>query len=144
MGLASFKYFDPTTAPGFNLLTPEQKQQAVFENFKTQNEANLLGSVFNTNRTPTDEELNRLGEFQQKQLRYAQELGKESLKETMKAKMFYDLPKTVADAFAGPQAVMIAGMSRAPGMFNDALMAVPKYNIQPGVAANYNFPQYFK
>lgn len=143
MPLTSFKYFDPTSAPGWNMLSKEQQQQGIFDAIRAGNEANILGAAFNTNRTPSKEELRDLGDFQKEQLRYAQELGKESLAETMKAKMFYDLPKNVASAFAGPQAVMIAGMSRAPGMYNEAMASVPRYNIQPGVAANYNFPQYF-
>jgi len=143
MLLTSFKYFDPTSAPGWNMLSKEQQQKGIFDAITASNEANILGAAFNTNRIPSKEELAVLSDFQKGQLDYAQKIGEESLNKTLRAKMFYDLPKNVASAFAGPQAVMIAGMSRAPGMYNEAMASVPRFNIQPGVAANYNFPQYF-
>lgn len=143
MALTSFKYnFDPASTPGWDILNPEQKQQVVMDRLRTAGDVDLLRNAFD-NRTPSREELQTLGEHQKEMLRFAQQLGKESLAETMKAKMFYDLPKNVAQAFAGPQAVMIAGMSQVPGAYREALGSVPRYDIRPGVAASYSTPQYF-
>lgn len=75
--------------------------------------------------------------------RRAQELGKESLKETLKAKMFYDLPGNVAKAFSGPASVLYAGMSQVPSVYNNAAAAFRPYSIggttvvSPGSVPNY-------
>lgn len=82
--------------------------------------------------------------LREREARRAQELGKESLRETMKAKMFYDLPGNVAKAFSGPASVYYAGMSQVPGVYNQAVSAFRPLSINStSVVSPGSVPSYF-
>lgn len=87
--------------------------------------------------------LPELEAFREREARRAQELGKESLRETIKAKMFYDLPGNVARAFSGPASVYYAGMSQVPNVYNAAaqsfrpLQLTSTSVVTPGSVPNY-------
>jgi hypothetical protein len=98
--------------------------------------------------------LPELGAFREQEARRAQELGKESLGETLKAKLEYDrqtrkaqmiadLPGNVAKAFSGPASIYYAGMSQIPQVYNQAVsqfrpIAITGTNVvSPGSVPNY-------
>lgn len=81
--------------------------------------------------------------LREREARRAQEIGKESLRETMKAKMFYDLPGNVAKAFSGPASIYYAGMSQVPSVYNQAVQAFRPLSltstsvVTPGAVPSY-------
>jgi hypothetical protein len=79
-----------TKDPEFKKASPDVQQMLLF--------GGVLGSQ--PSQIPTQEELDRMGGFQQSQARLAQQLGKESLWQTGAAyALFKGIPQTIASAF---------------------------------------------
>ncbi len=145
---------------GFNLgmFNPAQQEQPnILEQVKAQftpeqwskmdpnalaNTALTFGAIGALNKPQYT--LPELEAFREREARRAQELGKESLRETMKAKMFYDLPGNVAKAFSGPASVYYAGMSQVPSIYNAAAQAFRPLSLtSTSVVSPGSVPSYF-
>lgn len=105
-------------SPGFKEL-PESVQNTA-----------LTAGVIGTLNKPQFS-LPELEAFREREARRAQELGKESLRETLKAKMFYDLPDRITRAFALPGQIAMEGANRIAATTMEGVRALP----QPQVAA---------
>ena len=91
----------------------------------------LFGGVVGTqpSQIPTQEELDRMGGFQQEQARFAQELGKESVEKAYQYSTLANIPKQIAEGFGSQAALNVLGARNAVEAMNQTLTAYPKLNF---------------
>ena len=79
---------------------------------------------------PSQEEYDRSFEFQERQARLAQELGKESVKKAYQYSTLANLPKQISEGFGNQAALNILGARSAVDAMNQTLQAYPKMSFQ--------------
>ena len=119
-----------TKNPDFQKASPDVQQMLLF------------GGVVGTqpSQIPTQEELDRMGGFQQEQARFAQELGKESVKKAYQYSTLANLPKQISEGFGNQAALNILGARSAVDAMNQTLQAYPKMSFQTSA---FNPQRYF-
>jgi hypothetical protein len=91
----------------------------------------LFGGVLGSqpSQIPTQEELDRMGGFQQQQARAAQELGKESIEKAYQYSTLAKLPQQISEGFGSQAALNVLGARNAVEAMNQTLTAYPKLNF---------------
>lgn len=108
-----------TKNPDFQKASPDVQQMLLF------------GGVVGTqpSQIPTQEELDRMGGFQEQQARIAQELGKESVEKAYQYSTLANIPKQIAEGFGSQAALNVLGARNAVEAMNQTLTAYPKLNF---------------
>jgi hypothetical protein len=108
-----------TKNPDFQKASPDVQQMLLF------------GGVVGTqpSQIPTQEELDRMGGFQQEQARFAQELGKESVEKAYQYSTLANIPKQIAEGFGSQAALNVLGARNTVEAMNQTLTAYPKLNF---------------
>ena len=111
---------DITKDPEFKNASPDVQQMLLF------------GGVLSSqpSQIPTQEELDRMGNFQQQQARAAQELGKESVKKAYQYSALAKLPGQIAEGFGAQATLNVLGARSAVDAMNQTLQAYPKMSFQ--------------
>jgi hypothetical protein len=78
---------------------------------------------------PSQEELGRIRGFQQEQARFAQELGKESVKKAYQYSTLANLPKQISEGFGNQAALNILGARSAVDAMNQTLASYPQMSF---------------
>ena len=78
---------------------------------------------------PSQEELDRMGSFQERQARLAQELGKESVQKAYQYSTLAKIPQQIAEGFGSQAALNVLGARNAVEAMNQTLTAYPKLNF---------------
>jgi hypothetical protein len=102
-----------TKDPEFKTASPDVQQMLLF--------GGVLGSQ--PSQIPTQEELDRMGGFQQQQARYAQELGKESIEKAYQYSTLAKLPQQISEGFGAQAALNILGARSAVDAMNETMRA---------------------
>jgi hypothetical protein len=117
-----------TKDPEFKTASPDVQQMLLF--------GGVLGSQ--PSQIPTQEELDRMGGFQQSQARAAQELGKESIKKAYQYSTLAKLPQQISEGFGAQAALNILGARSAVDAMNQTLQAYPRMSF---ASVPYQGPQ---
>jgi hypothetical protein len=91
--------------PLFQMLSPEAKERAIERQLGEAGQADILKEYFQAYRPPTAQEADELDE---RRMRRAQEIGKESLQEGFKYSMLASIPKTITQAATAAAAMKLA------------------------------------
>jgi hypothetical protein len=102
-----------TKDPEFKNASPDVQQMLLF--------GGVLGSQ--PSQIPTQEELDRMGGFQQQQARAAQELGKESIEKAYQYSTLAKLPQQISEGFGAQAALNILGARSAVDAMNETMRA---------------------
>jgi hypothetical protein len=102
-----------TKDPEFKKASPDVQQMLLF--------GGVLGSQ--PSQIPTQEELDRMGGFQQSQARAAQELGKESIEKAYQYSTLAKLPQQISEGFGAQAALNILGARSAVDAMNETMRA---------------------
>jgi hypothetical protein len=102
-----------TKDPEFKTASPDVQQMLLF--------GGVLGSQ--PSQIPTQEELDRMGGFQQSQARAAQELGKESIEKAYQYSTLAKLPQQISEGFGAQAALNILGARSAVDAMNETMRA---------------------
>jgi hypothetical protein len=108
-----------TKDPEFKTASPDVQQMLLF--------GGVLGSQ--PSQIPTQEELDRMGGFQQSQARAAQELGKESIEKAYQYSTLAKLPQQISEGFGAQAALNILGARSAVDAMNQTLQAYPRMSF---------------
>jgi hypothetical protein len=117
-----------TKDPEFKTASPDVQQMLLF--------GGVLGSQ--PSQIPTQEELDRMGGFQQSQARAAQELGKESIEKAYQYSTLAKLPQQISEGFGAQAALNILGARSAVDAMNQTLQAYPRMSF---TSVPYQGPQ---
>jgi hypothetical protein len=117
-----------TKDPEFKKASPDVQQMLLF--------GGVLGSQ--PSQIPTQEELDRMGGFQQSQARAAQELGKESIEKAYHYSTLAKLPQQISEGFGAQAALNILGARSAVDAMNQTLQAYPRMSF---ASVPYQGPQ---
>jgi mannosyltransferase OCH1-like enzyme len=117
---------DITADPEFKTYSPEVQQMLLF--------GGVLGA--RPSEIPTEEELQRMEGFREREARRAQELGKEANREAFKYSMLANIPKTIAQSFGNISAMNLYAGQSIPEAFSKTLANYPRaqfssYQFQP-------------
>jgi hypothetical protein len=116
--------------PKFSTYSPDVQQMMLF--------GGVLGSQ--PSQIPSEEELERMGSFQERQARRAQELGKESIGEAFKYSMLSNIPKQIAAGFGNQAALTVLGARSAVDAMNETMRARTPLSF---ASAPYQVQKYF-
>ena len=108
-----------TKDPEFKNASPDVQQMLLF--------GGVLGSQ--PSQIPTQEELDRMGSFQERQARVAQELGKDSVQKAYQYSALAKIPQQIAEGFGSQAALNVLGARNAVEAMNQTLTAYPKLNF---------------
>jgi hypothetical protein len=124
--------YDYQNDPRFLGLSKEKQaefnQRSLESDINAASNAALLGQLAGRQYT-----LDEIGDYQERQARRAQELGKESLKEAYKYTTLANIPKTIAQSFGNIAAMNVLGARNATEAMAATLQAYPRIspvNIQ--------------
>jgi hypothetical protein len=133
-GAAKADGFRLEDQPGFSSLSPEKqnelREKAITGNIELQQTLGVLAPFY---KQPSLEELEAAEE---RRARRAQEIGKESLKEGFKYSMLANIPKSIAQSYAGIAATNLYGGQAISDTVAKTLAAYPSpqfasINFQP-------------
>jgi len=102
--------------PDFKNYSPDVQQMVLF--------GGALGSQ--KSEIPSEEELNRMEGFREREARRAQELGKESVREAFKYSTLANIPKTIAQSFGNITAMNVLGARNATEAMAQTLASYPR------------------